>query len=190
MQITKDKFVAFNYTLKDKEGKILDSTEGTQPLAYLHGNGYIIPGLEKALEGKTQGDKFSVTVEPEDAYGIRDERLVTSVPRDRFETDAPIEIGMKFQVLTPAGPTIVTVTKVQEDQITVDGNHDLADKVLCFDIEIVEVKEPTEEDLAIFNMHNQSCGCGGGCGSCDGACGDCGGDCGGDCSCGGESCCN
>ena len=95
MVITKDKFVAFNYVLKDADGVELDSSAGTTPLGYVHGRGYLIPGLEAQLEGKAPGDKFSCTIQPKDGYGERDERLVTELPRDRFDTDVEIEIEMK-----------------------------------------------------------------------------------------------
>ena len=176
MTITKDKFAAFHYTLKDVNGVELDSSAGTEPLGYVHGRGYLIPGLEAQLEGKGPGDKFSCTIQPKDGYGERDERLVAELPKDRFEIDTDIEIGMQFQVMTPAGPTIVTVVEVNGDKIKIDGNHEMAGKVLNFDIEVVEVRDTTEEELAQLES---------GCGGCGGGCGGCGGDCGngcGDCS--------
>ena len=179
MVITKDKFAAFHYTLKDSDGVQLDSSIGLEPLGYIHGRGYLIPGLEAQLEGKSKGEKFSCTIEPKYAYGERDERLVALVSRDKFETDAQIETGMQFQVNTPAGPTIVTVVKVDGDMITIDGNHEMAGKTLSFDIDIVEVRDATEEELKQLEMR----GCGG-CGGCGG--GDCGNDCGNDCS---QGCC-
>lgn len=183
MNITKDKFVKIHYTLKDENGEILDSSVETQPLAYLHGNGYLIPGLEKELEGKSAGEKFSVTVQPEDAYGIRDERFVAKIPKDRFDINIQIEVGMKFQAETPEGPAIVTVIDVQNDEITVDANHELAGKILNFDIEIIEVRDPTEEELAQLELAAHG-GCGGGCGNCGGDCGgNCDGNCEGDCHC-------
>ena len=141
MTITKDKFVAINYVLKDSDGLELDSSVGTEPLGYVHGRGYLIPGLEAQLEGKSTGDKFSCIIGPKDGYGERDERLVTELSKDRFEIEDPIEIGMKFQVMTPAGPTIVTVTKVDGDRITIDGNHEMAGKTLNFDIEVVDSRK-------------------------------------------------
>ncbi|MCQ2592744.1 MAG: peptidylprolyl isomerase [Treponema sp.] len=190
--ISKDKFVAIHYTLKDKDGNVLDSSVGTEPLAFFHGNGYLIAGLEKELEGKAAGDKFSATIEPKDAYGEYDSRLVLKAPRNQFETDMPIEVGMQFQVQTPGGITIVRVIEVADDVITIDGNHELAGKQLNFDIEVVEVRDPTEEELAQLSMQGCSgnCGgCGGGCGGldsmcqCDGEGGECGG-------CGGNGCGN
>ena len=176
MTITKDKFAAFHYTLKDVNGVELDSSAGTEPLGYVHGRGYLIPGLEAQLEGKGPGDKFSCTIQPKDGYGERDERLVAELPRDRFDTDVEIEKGMQFQVMTPAGPTIVTVIEVNGDRVKIDGNHEMAGKVLNFDIEVVEVRDTTEEELAQLESGCGGCGgCGGGdCGGCgDNGCGNC-----------------
>lgn len=181
MTITKDKFAAFNYVLKDADGVELDSSYGTEPLGYVHGRGYLIPGLEAQLEGKAAGDKFSCTIQPMDGYGERDERLVAQVTKDRFETEEPIEVGMQFQVMTPAGPTIVTVVEVNGDNIKIDGNHEMAGKVLNFDIEVVEVRDTTEEELA--QLESGCGGCGGGCGNCGGECGGCGPE-----GCGSECC--
>ena len=183
MKIEKNKWVAIHYTLKDENGSEIDSSVGGAPLGYLHGNGYLIFGLENALEGKEAGDKFHVTIQPKDAYGEYDPQFAMEISRDKFEFDGDIEVGMQFQAMTPQGPSFVHVTKVDGDKITIDANHQLAGKVLNFDVEVVEVREPTEEEL------NPSCGCGGGCGGCGGNCdGGCGGDCGGDCggSCGGD----
>ncbi len=185
MVIAKDKFAAFNYTLKDADGVQLDSSVGGEPLGYVHGRGYLIPGLEAQLEGKTEGDKFSCTIEPKDAYGERDERLVAKVPRERFETDEAIETGMQFQVMTPAGPTIVTVVEVDGDMIKIDGNHEMAGKTLNFDIEVVQVRELTPQELE--ELENRAAGCGG-CGGCGGE-GCANGDCG-EGNCGGEGCGN
>lgn len=173
MVITKDKFAAFNYVLKDVNGVELDSSVNTEPLGYVHGRGYLIPGLEAQLEGKAPGDKFSCTIQPKDGYGERDERLVAEVPRDRFETDDEIEVGMMFQLQTPAGPTIATVVEVNGDKIKIDGNHEMAGKVLNFDIEVVEVRDTTPEELAQLESGCGGCG-GGGCGGCGGeGCGNC-----------------
>lgn len=197
MIISKDKVVLLNYTLKDKDGKVLDTCVGTEPLEYIHGNGYLIPGLERELEGKASGEKFSCVIQPEDGYGLRNEARVFSINRDRFEDGVDIQVGMMFQVQTLEGVSIVTVTSVDGDKITVDGNHSLAGQVLYFDIEIVEVREPTENELARLSLQSSLNGCGvcgggcGGCGGCGGGCGSCGegdnaceGGCGnGDCNC-------
>lgn len=175
MTITKNKFAAINYILRDTEGLELDSSVGAEPLGYVHGRGYLIPGLEAQLEGKATGDKFSCTIEPKDAYGERDERLVAQVTRDKFEEGSPIELGMHFQVMTPAGPSIVRITRIDDDTITIDGNHEMAGKTLNFEIEVVEVRDATQEELDM--LEQRSCGGCGGCGG--GGCGGCdSGDCG------------
>jgi len=181
MKIEHNKWVALHYTLKDDAGNQLDTSVGGAPLGYIHGNGYLIVGLENQLEGKEPGDKFSAVIEPKDAYGEYDPGIVVEVDREKFEFDGEIQIGMQFQVMTPRGPSIVRVTEVNGDKIKIDGNHELAGKTLHFDIEVVEVREPTEEELNPVGCG----GCGGGCG------GDCGGDCGGcgDGGCGGEGGC-
>lgn len=187
MIISKDKVVLINYTLKDKDGKILDSSVGAEPLEYIHGNGYLIAGLERELEGKSEGEKFSCVIQPEDGYGFRDEARVFSISRDRFEDGITIEVGMMFQVQTAEGLSIVSVVDVDGDKITVDGNHSLAGQVLYFDVEIVSVREPTENELTRLSLQNSIGGCGG-CGGCGGGgCGGCGGGCG---SCGeGDNAC-
>ena len=175
MKIENDKWVEIHYTLKNDEGVQLDSSVGNEPLGYVHGRGYLIPGLENLLAGHEPGDKFSAHIEPKDGYGEYNEQLIVELDRDKFEFDGEIEIGMPFQVMTPSGLSIVHVTKVEGDKITVDGNHELAGKKLCFDVEVVDVREPTEEELEPF----LGGGCGGGCGSCGGGCDSCGGGCGG-----------
>ena len=176
MKIEKNKWVAIHYTLKDDDGKLIDSSVGGAPLGYLHGNGYLIFGLENALEGKTVGDKFTCKIPPKDAYGEFDPELIIDVDKNQFDSAQPIKPGMQFQVMTPQGPGIVTVKEVSDNKIKIDGNHELAGKNLNFDVEVVEVRDPTEEEL-------NPQGCGGGCGSCCGEEGGCEGGCGGGCGC-------
>ena len=176
MKIEKDKVVQIHYKLTDKEGKEIDSSAGREPLQYVHGNGYLITGLERELEGKEKGDKFSVDVAPEDAYGKYNEELIVEVPRDQFDTSMQIEVGMQFQGAGPAGPTIVTVKAVSDDKITVDANHELAGKELHFDVEVVDVRDLTEAEKEEMKVSAAGCGgCGGGCSSCGGGCGSDGG---------------
>lgn len=172
MKIEKNSAVKIHYTLHDKDGNLLDSSVGKEPLSYIHGMGMIIKGLEEKLEGMEAGAKFNAVIDAKDAYGEYNPSLVCEVPRSQFETDMPIEIGMAFQAGTPDGQMIIVhVTKVTDETITVDGNHELAGKQLTFDIEVVEVREATEEELS------GGCGCGG-CGGCGSECGGCGDDCG------------
>ena len=177
MKIEKNKYVSIHYTLTDAEGNELDSSVGKEPLGYVHGNGMLISGLEAVLEGKEPGEKFKTVIEPADAYGEYNDKLVTEVPRTQFEDGVPIEVGMAFQAQTPDGEyIIVRVVNVTDDKVVVDGNHELAGKQLTFDVEVVDVRDATEEEL------NPACGCG-----CCG--GDCGGNCGeGECDCEGGDC--
>jgi FKBP-type peptidyl-prolyl cis-trans isomerase SlyD len=154
MQIADKKVVYIHYTLKDKEGMVLDSSSQETPLAYIHGMGDIIPGLEKALAGKSEGDKFNINIEPEEAYGQRNEMLVQTVPRSAFQGVEDLQEGMQFQAQTPNGPQMITVTEVEMDQVTVDANHPLAGETLDFDVEVVDIREATEEELDHGHVHN------------------------------------
>ena len=154
MQIANDVAAFFHYTLTDENGNEIDSSLSTQPLGYLHGHKNIIPGLEKELEGKVTGDKLKVTVKPEDAYGARHQELVQQVSKTQFDTDEEIEVGMQFQANGADGePMIVTVVGVDEEMITLDGNHPLAGVTLTFDVEITEVRTATQEELDHGHVH-------------------------------------
>ncbi len=160
MNIEKDKIVTIEYTLKNKTGEVLDTSKDVGPLEYFHGNGNLIPGLEKALEGKKEGDSIEVEVKPEDGYGEYSDELVVEVPRENFDVEATIEVGMQFE----AGPRIVTVKKIEGDTITIDANHELAGETLYFDVKVCSVREASEAELQ--ELRSPSCGCGSG-GGCD-----------------------
>jgi FKBP-type peptidyl-prolyl cis-trans isomerase SlyD len=153
MKIAHEKVVSIHYTLTNKEGTVLDSSSGSEPLAYLHGFGNIIPGLENALEGKGKGEKLSVTVEPEQGYGARDEQLVQAVPRSAFKGVDDLAPGMQFQAQGPQGARLVVVTQVAQDVVTVDANHPLAGQTLHFDVEVSEVRDATAEELEHGHVH-------------------------------------
>ena len=154
MQIAKHKAVSIEYTLKGPDGKVLDSSEGRGPLEYLHGVGGLIPGLEKELEGKKAGDKLNVTVPPGEAYGERDDKLVRTLMRSRFGKNTRIEAGMSFHTQSPGGGHgEVRVLKVVGDEVTVDGNHALAGVPLTFDVEVVNVREATAEEIEHGHVH-------------------------------------
>ena len=183
MQIAEGTVVAMDYALKDDEGMLLDQSQPGQPLAYLHGYKNIIPGLEAALVGKAVGDTFEVRVAPEDGYGVSNPALEQVVPRDRFQGVESLEVGMQFQASTDQGPVSVRVVKVEEDNVTVDGNHPLAGKHLNFDVTVQEVRAATEEEIAHGHIPQGGGCCGGGGGGEGGACcnddkesqeGDCG----------------
>ena len=153
MVIAADKVVLIHYTLTDDAGKVLDSSSGGEPLAYLHGQGNLISGLEKALDGRQAGDKLSVRVEPADGYGVRDDSLVQQVPRRQFG-GANVQPGMQFNAQTSQGHArVVTVTHIAGDMVTVDGNHPLAGEVLNFDVEVTDVRDASEEELEHGHVH-------------------------------------
>ncbi len=153
MQIAKDTVVSIDYTLKDDDGSVLDSSEGKQPLSYLHGSGNIIPGLEQALEGKAPGDELNVRVEPADAYGERREELQQAVPKNLFEGVDELQPGMQFQAQGDGGTQIVTVVDVEDDQVTVDANHPMAGVALNFDVKVVDVRDATDEEREHGHAH-------------------------------------
>lgn len=149
MKIQNNSAVSFHYTLTDDDGIRIDSSEGQEPLGYLHGAGNIIPGLEKALEGKTIGDSLTVAVTAAEGYGEVQKELIQEVPKEAFQGIDTIEVGMQFEAQTGQGGTVpVTVIDVTDDLVTVDGNHPLAGKNLNFDVSIEDVREATEEELA------------------------------------------
>jgi len=152
MQVGADKAVSIHYTLRDDAGEVLDSSDGRDPLTYLHGAGNIVPGLEKALEGKQVGDEVKVKVAPADGYGERDEENVRNVPRRRLP-EGKIEPGMRLRLQTEHGPMIVAVTAVQGDYVTIDGNHALAGMTLNFEVKVVEVRDATAEERTHGHVH-------------------------------------
>ena len=149
MQITKDKVASIHYTLRDNNGAILDSSDGRDPLHYLHGAGNLIAGMEEGLEGKSKGDKFNLKIEPEKGYGEKDANLVQQVPRSAFGGQE-VKTGMRFS--TNQGG-VVTVTKVGLDSITVDANHPLAGVELNFAVEVIDVRDATTEELSHGHVH-------------------------------------
>ena len=153
MQIAKDKVASIEYTLTDSAGQVLDSSVGGDPLAYLHGAGNIIPGLEKALEGKVVGDAFKVSIAPTEGYGEKDDSLLQTVPRTMFAGVDEIEVGMQFHAQTDHGMQVITVANVDGNNVTVDGNHPLAGQTLNFDVKVVEVRAASNEELEHGHVH-------------------------------------
>lgn len=153
MQVAANTVVAFDYVLTAPDGKVIDSNEGAGPLAYIHGQGQIIPGLEAALEGRTTGDAFQVTVPPEKAYGVRDSALVQVVSRDMFESVNELEVGMRFRASLEDGEHVFTIVGLDDKQVTIDGNHPLAGTTLRFDVKVVEVRAATAEELDHGHVH-------------------------------------
>ena len=152
MQIGAKKAVTIHYTLRDDAGEVLDSSEGRAPLTYLHGEGNIVPGLEKALDGKQAGDEVKVTVPPEDGYGARSDDNVRNVPRRRLP-EGKIEPGMRMRMQTDVGQVIAMVTAVKGDYVTLDTNHPLAGTTLHFEVKVVEDRDATDEELEHGHVH-------------------------------------
>lgn len=150
----KDKcVVSFNYVLKGESGDLLDQSD-SNPLSYLHGAGTLIPGLEKALEGKTSGDSFNVTLAVDDAYGQVRPQLIQNVPKAMFKGVETLEPGMEFETKGKDDQVmLVRIEKVEDEEVTINGNHLLAGKILIFDVDIVDVREATEEELSHGHSH-------------------------------------
>lgn len=153
MKVSQDSVVSFHYTLRDDAGSVIDKSDGT-PMAYLHGHGQIVPGLERELEGRNAGEKLQVRVAPADGYGEYNAALVQQVPRDAFSRIPGLHAGMALQTRTRTGhAAMVVVKEIGPEFVTVDGNHELAGKALCFDIEIAEVRRASDEELSHQHVH-------------------------------------
>ena len=159
MQIIKDRVAIIDYVLTDDDGDILDESQNGE-FAYLHGAQNIIPGLESALEGKQAGEKINVSLEPKDAYGEIDPQRIQVVPRDMFQTDEEIVPGMQFHAQSPEGHMLmITVSEVDDDEITIDGNHAMAGMNLHFAVNVVEVRAASTDELEHGHVHTED-GCG------------------------------
>jgi len=152
MQVAAQKVVTIEYTLKDDAGEVLDSSDGGEPLSYIHGAGNIVPGLEKALDGKNVGDAITTKVAPEEGYGARDEELIQKIPSRKLP-DKKAKVGGRYRVQTSEGPTVVLVTAIAGDYVTIDANHPLAGMTLHFEVKVVGVREPTSEELQHGHVH-------------------------------------
>lgn len=154
MTIEENKVVSIHYKVVDAAtGESIDSSEGAEPLTYLHGAQNVIPGLEKALEGKQVGDEFEVTVAAADAYGEYDEERVQQVPREAFTGVEEIEPGMVFTAQTEQGPVNLVVVEVNENEVTVDANHVLAGKSLKFDVKVETIRDASAEEIEHGHVH-------------------------------------
>lgn len=159
MKVENNKVVMISLTMKDDQDVLIEElTDGS--FGYLQGAGNIIPGLEKALEGKAAGDSVSITLTPEEAYGEVDPGQIQQVPRDMFPADIEVQAGMQFHAETPEGhPMIVTVTHAEGDTVVIDGNHPLAGVNLKCDATIVAIRDATEEELDHGHVHSAGGSC-------------------------------
>ena len=153
MKISSNSVVTINYVLRDESGNTLDSSSDGS-FSYLHGAGNIIPGLEKELVDKVANDELSVTIEPAEGYGERDPSMQQVVPKSMFDNPDDIAVGSQFHAATPEGdPMVITVTAVEGDDVTIDGNHPLAGVRLQFDVKVIDVREATAEEIAHGHAH-------------------------------------
>ncbi|GAA0820547.1 hypothetical protein GCM10009111_26200 [Colwellia asteriadis] len=159
MKITKNSVVVMHYAVSDSEDTLIDSSYDDKPMAIIQGTGYLIPGLENALESHEAGDKFEVAVSCEQAYGPRHDEYVQTVPKEALAGVEELEVGTQLRATTDDGEQTVIVVDVQDDVITVDGNHPLAGIDLKFDVEILEVREATADELEHGHVHSED-GCG------------------------------
>lgn len=157
MQIADKTAVSIHYTLTNDAGEQLDSSHGEEPLVYLHGMGNIISGLESALRGKQVGDSFSVTIPPVEAYGEIDQAMLQTVSIEMF-SGMDVDVGMQFHADVSHGSGIVTVVAINGDEVTLDGNHPLAGENLTFDVEVVDVRPATADEIAHGHIHSGGCG--------------------------------
>lgn len=153
MQIADRTVASFHYTLTNDAGDVLDSSEGREPLTYLHGASNIVPGLESQMAGRVAGDRFDADVAAADGYGEYVAELVQVVPRASFAGIDDLAVGMQFQAQTGQGALPVVITEIDGDDVTVDGNHPLAGETLHFAIEIVEVREASVEEVLHGHVH-------------------------------------
>ncbi len=154
LMIGKHSVVALNYTLKNDDGDVVDSSEGREPLAYLHGANNLIPGLEKELEGKTEGAKFNTSIAPDEAYGEIREELIQTIDKSMFQGVESIEPGMTFVAQGEGGQQQqVRVTEVSGEQVTVDANHPMAGQTLHFEVEVMEVRDATPQEIEHGHVH-------------------------------------
>ena len=142
-----NKVVSIDYTLKNADGDVLDTSEGREPLDYLHGAGNIIPGLEEAISGKTTGESLQAVIAPAQGYGERHDEQVAKVPRADLAGIDNVTVGMQLQAETPQGPRVVQVIEVEEETVTIDANHPLAGMTLHFDVRVTGVRDATAEEI-------------------------------------------
>ena len=169
MQISKNKVATFDFTVTDDNGVVLDTSERVGPFSYVHGIGYLVPGLEAQMEGKSVGDRFAVSVPPAEGYGEWDEALLQEFPLSAFEGIDNLEVGMHLQTQGPNGTGVVRVTTIEADKVTVDGNHPLCGVTLNFNVSVVDVRDATQEELEHGHIHDECCS--------DGCQDDCQGEC-------------
>jgi FKBP-type peptidyl-prolyl cis-trans isomerase SlyD len=152
MNIAKNTIATIHFTVCSSDGTQIDTSRKSEPMVFLQGSHLLIQGLEDELEGKTVGDKFIMDIPPAHAYGERHEELVQSVPKTMFE-DMDLNVGMTFRASTDDGEQSVSIIDITEEEVVVDGNHPLSGLTLNFDVEVLEVREATEEEINHGHPH-------------------------------------
>ena len=153
VKIAPEMAVAFDFTLTDDDGKVLDTSYDKYPFEYLHGFSQIVRGLEQALEGRTAGDSFTVTIPPEDAYGLHDENNRAELPRDEFE-DHELVPGNMLSIMSMSGPMNAIVLSFDDEKVILDSNHELAGKTLHYAVEVLGVRESTFSERTCGHVHD------------------------------------
>ncbi len=154
MKVSENAVVTIDYTLTNDSGEKLDTSKGHDPLSYIHTSGNKIPGLEKELEGRSEGDHFTAVISPDEAYGSHDDSLVFTVPLEKLPKDQDLQNGMQFQTETPQGPRILTLTSFDDSQAVLDANHPLAGKTLHFDVTVRGIREATGDEIRHGHIHD------------------------------------
>lgn len=152
-RVMKDKVVTFHYTLRNERGEVVESSAEGEPLVYLHGRRHIVEGLEKALNGKKEGESISVTVPPELGYGLRSEDKIITLEKGQFPEGATLEVGATIALSNGQHRIPAVVKEMTEDKVIVDANHPMAEKVLVFDVDIVSIRSATKEELKHGHAH-------------------------------------
>lgn len=154
MKIAENSVVSIEYTVTDRDGTVLDTSHGQEPLTYIQGQGQIVAGLEKTLAGRAKGDSFKVEVPPSEGYGERDDDRILQVPRKELPKGMKPTVGMQIFAESPEGQTVpLWITDVGETEVTLDGNHPLSGMQLFFAVEVKEVRTATKEELQHGHVH-------------------------------------
>ena len=153
MKVEKDYIITIQYILKDEAGQLGDTSTGEEPLEYLHGHGLMLPGVEKALGGKSKGESVAVWIDPEEGFGKRNEENIIELSRLDFEGNPEIESGMEFDIEDDDGEGIITVLSVDGDTVLVDRNHPLAGKKLYVEAEIIDIKKAEKWEIEGWKHH-------------------------------------
>ncbi|MGK0674620.1 MAG: peptidylprolyl isomerase [Halothiobacillaceae bacterium] len=153
MNISKDKVVYIHFTLRDEAGEVLHSNVGGDPIPYLHGHGNLIPGLERALEGRASGERIEVTIPPAEAYGERDPAGIIKVPRSTLSPEVVVEIGNHVQTMGPEGRIEFTIIGFDDEMVILDGNHPLAGRTLYFEVEVGAIRDAHPDEVKHHRVH-------------------------------------